>query len=119
MVTVPVSNSNSNSAEENAMVADYFTRIERKTVAFNPVTKAKLKAKLASRWKSGPMPWADIIITLVEYKLAGMPTIEWEIEADAKSDSEGRQGREASGLQDHLSSYFSAGVQQRKRQKHF
>ena len=49
-------------------------------------------------------------------KLAGMPTIEWEIEADAKSDSEGRQGREASGLQDHLSSYFSAGVQQRKRQ---
>ena len=73
-MTVPVINSNSSSAEENAMVADYFTRIERKTVAFNPVTKAKLKAKLASRRKSGPMPWADIIITLVEYKLAGMPT---------------------------------------------
>ena len=75
MVTVPVLNSNSSSAEEeNAMVGEYFTRIERKTVAFNPVTKAKLKAKLASRRKSGPMPWAEIIITLVEYKLAGMPT---------------------------------------------
>jgi len=49
-------------------------------------------------------------------KLAGMPTIEWEMEAQGKYDLEGPKGREASGLQDHLSSYFSAGVTQRKRQ---
>ena len=49
-------------------------------------------------------------------KLAGMPTIEWEMEAQGKYDLEGPKGREASGLQDHLSSYFCTGVEQRSRQ---
>ena len=48
-------------------------------------------------------------------RLAGLPTIEWEVEAQAKDDLEGPKGREASGLQDHLSSYFSAGEEQRRR----
>ena len=45
-------------------------------------------------------------------KLAGIPTIEWEIETHSE---EGPKGREASGLQDHLSGYFSAAVKQRRR----
>ena len=44
-------------------------------------------------------------------RLTGMPPIEWEVEAQAKY-----EGKEGFGLQDHLSSYFSTGVKQRRRQ---
>ena len=49
-------------------------------------------------------------------KLKDMPEIEWEVKSHCKYDAEGSTGREALGLQDHLSGFFStSGVIQRRR----
>ena len=71
-------------------------------------------------------PDDELVVTAKELekffleKLSGMPTVEWELEGQDEDDLEVGKGRgvslrEASGLQDHLSSYLYTRVKQRRR----